>query len=264
MAIEFMLECGCAVRQEVEARELIRLIKLRGQVKAIVEKARRAGNETPPEELTVTRVFVDKQGQKQEQQVSLQPLIKETIVLERYEEDCDPRRPANLIGEPFGCFGRISYPVLAVSEQWLMSLLPDSLNTTAGVMLRNCVKQLGYDGSMLRPMRGKPAFFEHAEPVTTRWGEAFALNSSQLLQMMFCMGTMRPDHCALLALFLGLIPHDVPPDDLRNLKRRAEVMEDIDVPQAPAADAPQLVQVAHFLRALKAAASLNVSLMVQF
>ena len=88
----------------------------------------------------------------------------------------------------------------------------------------------------------------------------FALgNKDQLFQMMFMVGHLAPTHALMLALFLGVIPHDTSLHDLKDGPGRARVLAAANVPSEPD---PDIEQLAAFLRALAVSARLEVPILV--
>jgi hypothetical protein len=77
--------------------------------------------------------------------------------------------------------------------------------------------------------------------------------------MMFLVGPLNPAHCLMLALFCGVIPHDTSLHDLKDGPGRQRVLLAAQVEDQ--AD-PDIEQFAAFLRALGAAARLDVPILV--
>src|SRR5262249_36932214 len=103
-------------------------------------------------------------------------------------------------------------------------------------------------------------YFESRVPYGVRWqGDdgIIELSADQLFQMMFLVGHLAPAHCLMLALFTGVIPHDVPLADLKD--DRAGVLANAHV--APEPD-PEIEQIAAFLRTLAVAARLDTQILV--
>ncbi len=84
------------------------------------------------------------------------------------------------------------------------------------------------------------------------------VSSDQLFQMMFMVGHLAPTHSLMLALFLGVIPHDISLHDLKG-DGRARALAAATVAEAPDADTEQL---ASFLRTLALAARLDMPILI--
>jgi hypothetical protein len=77
--------------------------------------------------------------------------------------------------------------------------------------------------------------------------------------MMFMVGNLAPTHCLMLALFCGVLPHDIDIRDLKNGEGRTQALASADV--APEAD-DDIEQLAGFLRTLATAARLDLSIWI--
>src|SRR5262249_37275996 len=104
--------------------------------------------------------------------------------------------------------------------------------------------------------RGR-TFFESDLPARVEWGET-SLTADQLFQMLFLVGPLEPSHALMIALFLGVLPHDTPPRDLRDRKRRDRLLSQATVPVEDARVQP----VAEFLRSMALACTLDVRVLV--
>jgi hypothetical protein len=95
-----------------------------------------------------------------------------------------------------------------------------------------------------------------------RWQDSagtIEISSDQLFQMMFMVGELAPSHCLMLALFCGVLPHDIDIADLRDSEGRTRALASASV--APEEDA-DIEQLAAFLRTLALAARLDVSIAI--
>ena len=95
-----------------------------------------------------------------------------------------------------------------------------------------------------------------------RWqaeGKPIEVSSDQLFQMMFMVGDLAATHCLMLALFCGVLPHDISLHDLKDKDGRARALEAASVPAQMDEDIEQL---AAFLRTLVLAARFDVSIVI--
>jgi hypothetical protein len=76
--------------------------------------------------------------------------------------------------------------------------------------------------------------------------------------MMFMVGNLAPTHCLMLALFCGVLPHDISIYDLKDVASRNRLLA-VELPRE--AD-PDIEQLAAFLRTIALAARLEASVMV--
>jgi hypothetical protein len=269
MGVDFVLDYDCPVKEQLSTAGMIGLIKSRSRATAVLEMARREGNTKPPSEILFTQRVERPGGVQEERGVSVQGLMDTTARLDDLAHHCEGCS-ARIAQKPFPCYGSIRYPIRLRTEQWLMSLLPTDLDCTAAVILQKYIKDFGYDGAPIQKPRGNPTFFEDRTGHRTTWkskgflgrfSPAFSLTSSQLLQMMFCLGSLQPPHCTMLCLFLGLIPHNTPPDALVDRKTFLRVaFSGGNLPT----DVPDLDGFLHFSDALLRSVLLNVAVNIDY
>jgi hypothetical protein len=217
MSFEFILDLDCPVKQAIPTESLVGLIKARNQANAILAMARREGGSRPPSEIRFTRRLQTPTG-IEDRSVSVQEMLDDSARLGPLEGHCEGCK-ANVRGKAFGCYGTVAYPIRARTEDWLMGLLPESPESTAGTMLVKAIKDLGYDGRPIARLRPQATFFERKSPAKRRWGSFFSkrqVTSDQMLQMLFCLESLQPAHCLMCALFLGLLPHDLALSDFES------------------------------------------------
>ncbi|HET6249047.1 MAG TPA: hypothetical protein VFE47_15220 [Tepidisphaeraceae bacterium] len=269
MGVDFALDYGCPVKDQLSMEGLVRLVKTRDRAATILAMVRRDGNTKPPSEILITQRVQRPNGVQEDQAVSIQSMIDQAAALEGLAHHCQDCS-ANLAMKPFTCYGSIRYPIRLRTEQWLLSLLPEDINCTAGIILQKYIKDFRYDGGDILKLRQNPTFFEDRTGPTRTWkskgflgrlSTAFSLTSSQLLQMLFCVGALQPPHCTMLCLFLGLIPHDTPADQLQNQNTFLRVaFSDGDMPS----DVPDIGAFIHFSDALLRAVALNTPVAIDY
>lgn len=262
MGIDYVVDRSCPLKDDLSTPRMVELVKGRDRALSVLAMLRERGDTSDPASITFTSVLQTPDG-IEEKEVSVQSLLDAAEALKAHEHHCTDC-PANIAAEPCGCYGYVRYPILGKAEQWLMSLLPKDLNTTAGQLLRRAVADFAYDGEPMRELRQDPTFFEDQRPVRQRWGGLLSgrweLTSDQLLQMMFCVGDVQPIHAAMLALFLGLLPHDTDPAVLGD---RTKLCQRLGAAKAPAAGEESLSLIG-FLDALVVAALLDCEVLVDY
>lgn len=221
MAIDYVLELRCPVKEAVPTARLVDLVR-----------AQRLG-ETPAD------------------WAQFEPLAPHCA-------DCR----ANLLQQPFGCYGTIEYPIRLAVEQWLMSRLPETLDSTAGHFLVAAIRDFQYNGEPVARLRGNRDFFESRKPARRQWGPWLnkrTITSDQILQMMFGLGNLGPSHCVTLALFLGILPHDFDPYRSDTTERNRQLAAAQITP--PRSDPPH-VEMAAFLHTVAMSPVLDVRVLV--
>jgi len=261
MAIDYILGVRCAPQQELGVDRLVALNRTRILARSAIAHMREDGDARPPSEIEIQLTMRKPDGDSA-RGVTLQDLLDEAAPLDRVASGCKTC-PAELPRE-FACHRRIRYPVSERVEAWLMARLPESLGCIAGAMLVRSIGEFGWDGAPTAKLRASgTTFFESRAPYGVRWegqeGGTIEISSDQLFQMMFLVGNLNPAHCLMLALFLGVIPHDTSLHDLKDAPGRARALAGAHVANEPD---PDLEQLAAFLRALAVAARLDVPILV--
>ncbi len=207
MSIEYLVHIECPVREQYPNEKFVRQLKNRGHAHAIVEIAKEDGNTLPPSELMISRVLYTPDGQTEAQEVSVQTLLEESEHLFSLQEHCT-ECPVNLLKQPFSCYGTIAYPILASTEEWLLSRLPQDEDSIPLNMLIRYLKDFEIDGGPINQMREDPTFFENSDPLERKWPGGLTLTSSQLMQMLFCVGPVEPPHSKSVLFYFNFIPHE--------------------------------------------------------
>jgi hypothetical protein len=163
------------------------------------------------------------------EQVTVKELLQTGQTLDPYRPLCQGCT-ANFRQADFGCCGFMNYPIARAEEEWLLSRLPADISSAAGVYLRSVLKQLNIDGARVAAVRGQGGlYFEQRKTPTRHWPNAdgeVVITADQLIQFLFYSGGISPSHGALACLFLGLLPHDIPPDVMRAILNRPSTLQD--------------------------------------
>ena len=261
MSFEYILDLHCAVKEEFDTESLIDLVKSRNQAEAILDHLRREGNHLPPAEIQITRRMQTPHG-IQDRETSIQEMLDDSAALNPLAHHCTGCQ-ANVRGQPFGCYGSVSYPIQGATEQWLMGLLPARLESTAGQILTSTINDFEFDGAPVAQMRAQEPFFELQSPPARSWGGWFnktTITADQMWHMLLCLEGLTPAHCLMLALFLGMIPHETPPQDLSGDAAQQQALAAARLPAAPAG-VGQIQDTVLFLRAVLLSARLEVPLL---
>lgn len=254
MSIEYMIELDCAPKQALGAARLLQLTKHKRQGDSLLEYLRGQGDHRSPSEIVLQTVRNDPSG-THTKQITLQDFLDAGVPLAPHEAACASCR-ANVIELPFGCYGGIPYPIVEQTESWLLSLLPDDLECTAGHFLQRAIADFEYDGAHVAAMREKgQTFFMSETSASAQWG-GVQVTTDQVMHMLFYVGNLNPTHCRLISLFVGMIPHDVDPAALRDYD-----LSRATPPRGPD-DAPQIDAFRSFFRAVANAAAAEVSVLV--
>ncbi len=267
MGIDFAVNLDCPVRKVHSTEKIVELVKKRNVANHVMDLSRQNGDFRPPSEISFVRMVVRPEGPVKEN-VIVQTMLDEADVLYSMGNHCSDC-PANILSPQFGCYGYISYPIEVATEEWLLSLLPEDPRCTAALVLQRALKDFKYDGGPLNNMRRQSQFFKSERSPRRSWtGSGFlgmlggnpSITSSQLLQMMFCVGPVQPAHGAMLGLFLGLVPHDCAPEVLADREKFLHQC----IPPTRNQTSAQIQEMIQFLFALIAGQNLGVEVYVDF
>lgn len=208
MAIDYIIDKECPVKEEVGAEGLIQLIKSRNRAGEIFRRLVEDGkseSEALATSFTV-QMYSAESGQAEVKQVTVRDLFKETSQLKELAEHCGSC-PLNS-GEGFGCYDTVNYPISAEAERWLSQLgqmavakgLPESI-------LIKFILDEEVPGEFFGRMRAddNTVFLQYPEPleiiVEKKLLKKTKVNTDQILDMMFAIGTMERTHQMFLLFF---------------------------------------------------------------
>jgi len=259
MAVEYLLNYDCAVKQELGGAEgFLQLLKDAGRADALSELAK-----ADPDEYTDDTVFTfarqDARGRQVQEQLTLREIRERGSRLAGYEGQCRDC-PANVFQAAGGCSGAINYPISAKAEQWLLSCLPDDLeDSVRGKLVKAFIKDFSRNGRIVDANRRDGSLYESRKPLLRTWGSGWfgktKCTSSVLLGNLYHVGEVQPYHGALMAYFLGAVDEMPAPD------RSATPEFKWNVDQLP--DDPSTRQIASMFRVLYRGYTLDVSTYVE-
>ncbi len=262
-----MIGKPCEPKERLGTEEITSMLKARDRGLQVASLMRQDGDQRPLSDLTFVTAVYRHDGEMEEREVSLQGLLDEAKPLDEHASHCEGC-PANVMGEPYGCRGYISYPIQEATERWLLDRLPDDLGSTAGWLLAEATRDFGWKGEHAAGLRKDAGvFFEKDAAIGVRWGKGeddFLFNANQLFDILFGLGTVQPPHMAMMALFLGILPHDLDQESFGPIMRDPQALAgalnlgslEVD------GQSSQIQAIAHFLRAMCSAAVHGVELIV--
>jgi len=262
MAIDYVLAVQCEPQKLLGIERLVALHRTRILARTALAQMRNDGEDRDPKEIEIQLTMRKPDGDSA-RGVSLQDLLDESKPLDDVASHC-AACPAGLPRE-FGCHRRIRYPIPEHVEAWMMRRLPQQLGCTAGALLVRGLGEFGWDGEPTSKLRASGnTYFESRAPYGVRWQNedgngTIEISSDQLFQMMFMVGHLAPTHCLMLALFFGVIPHDISLHDLKDQDGRTRAL---DTAVVPTEVDPETEQLAAFLRTLAVAAKLELTILI--
>ncbi len=263
MAIDYIIDYDCVPKQTLGTNGILERLKGRERAESIVQLYRQHGDDRSPKEMGFEMVRTAADGSEETQIIIVQHLLDSAEELTPLEHHCDGC-PANRTGDPFGCMGKISYPLSPFGEAWLLNQLPEPTETLVWLLLRQGIIDLNYDGSTVKPLRAAgTTHFSEQRTIQRVLGE-ITVDSNQVFEMTFLLGHIQPNHAGILLLFFGAIPRDLETDEIMRIgtmppDQRADYDFLITV---SASDDPTTAELKQFLYALYLAWQLNVRLLL--
>lgn len=207
MGIDYVIDLDCEPKQALGIEQIVNSIKAQSRAEMVLAMARRDGDERPPAEVTFS-VGLMRDGQVETTDVSVQQLFDQAAGLEPHRAAC-ATCPANRDNPGgFGCYDSITYPIEEDTEQFLLSRLPDRLESPSGFMFGSALNDFAWDGAQAADMRTQgETFFRASEPFARTW-PALTVTSDQIFHMMFHVGHLQATHAMMLCMFFGLVALD--------------------------------------------------------
>ncbi|MEL6180094.1 MAG: hypothetical protein AAFS10_14135 [Myxococcota bacterium] len=186
---------------------ILALLRKRNRAAAVM----RMMPDTPPNEVEFVVMVVTPDGPK-EHNVNAGSLLAEAAALDEHAMGC-ASCPANVLGQPYGCFGFVPYPIPAATEQALAERL-EPVERLGGHLFIKALIDFGYDGSPIRQWRQRGLLEEDGEAVRPL-SDKLSVTSSVLLQPILAVGgELGATHCLLVLMWFGALAFDgVVPDD---------------------------------------------------
>jgi hypothetical protein len=213
MAIDYVVDYDCAPKQALTTEGIIERVKARERAEIVIREFRAAGDTRPASEMG----FEFTRTGEETQLYVVQDVLDFAAELEPYAPACQGC-PANLRGEPFGCYAQISYPISDAAEAWLLARMPDIDEPILWFLLRDSVHKLDERESPVKPLRANPVYFEERR-LRGRDMAEFVVTADHLFDMLFLQGAVQPAYAAILLLFAGAIPRALEASDLVEILR---------------------------------------------
>ena len=263
MAIDYIIDYDCVPKQALGTPGILERLKARDRAETIIQLYRQNGDMRDPKEMGFEMVRTAADGSEETQIVIVQHLLDFAEELDPLAHHCEGC-PANRTGGPFGCMGKISYPLSPFGEAWLLNQLPEPTEPLVWLLLRQGIEEFRYDGSTVRPLRAAgTTHFSEQRTIQRVLGE-IDVDSDQVFEMTFLLGHIQPNHAGILLLFFGAIPRDLEVDQIMQmgtmpLNQRADTDFLVTV---SADDDPTTAELKQFLYALYLAWQLDVQLLL--
>lgn len=208
MAIDYVIDYPCKVKETLPLDELIPLIKRRDHCRYILASRLQDG-ESEEQALESTIEFqVRKPEGVTARKEKLSDALKSTKALEDLEKhciDCPVSR-----GQDFGCYCVINYPISEKAEKWLAEMAKQAVTKGPPTSrMLDFILDHGLDGGSITKMRAAgEAYLELRKPLDIvveggLFGKKKIVNTDQVLRTVIDVDAMRDPHIKGLLAFSG-------------------------------------------------------------
>lgn len=222
MAITYLIELDCPVKQAVRPAKMLRLLYQRERANEALNKARRKNPAARPEDVKVKVPLAVKKGPPQLAETTAAEIHGRFAELEALSFHCRECE-ARVVPTAFACRGTIEFPVSLRAEAWLMGLVRGQAGDPVPRMLLNYLASNGITGNRVAEMRRTPeVFFESPKALTRRYDSGEKLSINQLFELLFLTENISAGHArfllGLFELYEGKLPLDGRAQDFSDLR----------------------------------------------
>ena len=264
MAIDYTVNHLCEPKDQLTTQGILARLKGREQAKRITELYRRAGENRSADQMgfELTRTAAD--GTEETQTVLVSDLLAASAQLDPLASHC-AGCPANVSGEPFGCFGTVNYPMSDHAERWLLLQLPLPEDAPlVWTLLQQHLRELNLHADQVQQIRAGGAYFESLLNPRRRLGE-IALSGNNVFYFLFMQGHIAPSRAGITLLLFNAIPRSLDAPDILKLTPAPPTAAEhhpFQFAPDPQLDDHTVNELKAFFRALYTAWRLNVDLLL--
>ncbi len=253
MGADYVVHYDCEPKQALTLEGMMGRLKGRDRAEKIIRLYREQGDRRSPAQMGFEMVRRLPDGTEETEVIVVQSLLDSAAELTPWEAHC-ASCPANLTGTPFGCVGAINYPISVAAERWLLSQLPGDDHPLVFMLLQSAIREMGYIGQTVAPLRAQDGVFLESPDVLERSLGHVVVNGNQVFEMLLLSGPIYPAHGSLLLQFFGAISPDLEADEMMQLANPPSdqwVEEHVPFRHAPArADDNSIAALKDFFRAV--------------
>ena len=218
MAIDYIIDQQCKVKENLSVDGMVSIIKQRNYAFTILDLMKKEGKtDEEARNSTFKTQAMASDGKMEIKEHKVSDLFDNTKPLDNLQKFCKDC-PANR-GEAFGCYQVINYPISKKAEEWLIEISKNALEEGAlNLLLLKFILDHKIRGDRFNQMRKDPngVFFELRKPLKIVVSKGFlskkVVNTDQIFDILFGMGRMENPHMMLLSFFSGgLIIQDKEP-----------------------------------------------------
>ena len=264
MAIDYVIDYLCEPKDQLTTPGILARLKGREQAKQVIRMYREAGDERPQGEMGFEFSRNTPSGEEETQTIMVSDLLGAAAQLDPMAHNCDGC-PANIRGEPYGCFNQVNYPISDHAERWLLLQLPlPEEAPLIWTLLGEHLRELNQQSETVQQLRETDVYFESNRNPRRKLGE-IALSGNNLFYLLFMQGHVTPSRAAITLLFFNAIPRNIDATDIIKLTPAPkDVMEQypFQLKPDPKIDDRSVTELKRYFRALYAAWTLNVNVLL--
>lgn len=262
MAIDYVIDYGCAPKDMLTTGGILARLKGRAQAQEVIQLYRNAGDERPVSEMGFEFTRNTPDGEEETRTIRLSELLDAAAQLDDVAHYCQGC-PANMTGQPFGCFGKVNYPISDHAERWLLLQMPLPADAPlVWSLLGEHLRELNQHNATVQQIRESGTYFESTRNPRRKLGE-IAVGGNNVFYLLFMQGHIPPSRAAILLLFFNAMPRNLDAPDILKLtpppadadtRYPFQIMPDKDI------DDRSITELKAFFRALYTAWRQNVML----
>jgi hypothetical protein len=218
MAIDYLVDMDCPVKDELTKEGLVSMIKQRNYANAVMDVLKKEGK--PDEEIMKHEFRVQRMtpGGIEEKPQKISDLLECTRHLDTLGAHCKTCYfGGNGIGhsdgnvEPFGCLNGINYPISRKAEEWLADMARDAVAKGGSrLLVLNYILDNKVSGHEINKLRGRQGrFLELSKPLKVVLSNGLvgkkAVDTDQIMCMLFGPPAVEPTQMVMLLLFAGAL-----------------------------------------------------------
>lgn len=238
MGVDYSIGYGCVPKENFTTEGIIQRLKAGERANSIIQFYRQNNDKRSVEHMGGEITLRTAGGESETRTVLVKDLLAERAELDLYAHHCEGC-PANHLRKPFGCIGRLNYPISAQVELWMLYRLPGE-DEPLPFLLLSKAEEMGLTGTSASHYRQmENSIFQNPDTMGREYPE-MKITTDQLFELLFLLGHIQPKRAVMILMYLGAIRRDMdagelmamtpaPPDALEKYPFQLEISIDDDV-----------------------------------
>lgn len=212
MGVDYSIGYGCVPKENFTTNGIIQRLKAGERAFSIIQFYRQNNDQRAVEHMggEITLSSVD--GESETQTVLVTDLQAERAELDPFAHFCEGCL-ANQAKRPFGCIGRINYPISPQVELWMLYRLPGE-DEPLPFLLLSKAEEMGLTGATARHFRNQSGVIFGTPETLGREFPEMKITTDQLFELMFLLGHIQPKRAVMILMYMGAIRRDMEANEL--------------------------------------------------